>query len=149
VVAPNIHGLSVRILLHITLQAPTILRWFLEFWKICKPLAIAHAIDVYSVLAVAIYVFIKTCPYSVHTHILTGASVQFLFQIFVQVCLCTLFCRCAVASSTGGYRNLQISTGNCFGEAGLGLDPYGPVQSNPVWHSHFDTGYANLKQPYI
>jgi hypothetical protein len=40
------------------------------------------------------------------------------------------------------------SSGNCYGDAGLGLDPYGPVQINPVWHSHFDIGYANFKQPH-
>lgn len=44
-------------------------------------------------------VFIKASPYSVYIHIFTGASVQFLLQIFVQVCPCTLFCRCAVAYS--------------------------------------------------
>jgi len=86
---------------------------------------------------------------SIHIHIFTGASLQFLLQIFVQVCLCTLFCRCAVTSSTECYRNLQMSTANCFGNAGLGLSPYGLVQSNLVWHSHFDTGYANLRQRHI
>ena len=29
------------------------------------------------------------------------------------------------------------------GDAGLGLAPYGPVQSNPVVYGHFDSGYAN------
>jgi len=31
-------------------------------------------------------------------------------------------------------------------DAGLGLAPYGPAQSNLVRRSHFDTGYANLRQ---
>ena len=58
-------------------------------------------------LQVAIYVLIKACSYSGHIHIFTGASVQFLLQIFVQVCLCTLFCRCAVASCIVCYRNVR------------------------------------------
>jgi hypothetical protein len=56
----------------------------------------------------------KACSYSGHIHIFTGASVQFLLQIFVQVCLCTLFCRCAVASCIVCYRNVQMSIGNCL-----------------------------------
>jgi len=61
-----------------------------------------------------IWVLIKACLYSGHIHIFTEASVPFLLQIFVQVCLCTLFCRCAVASCTGCYRNVQMSIGNCL-----------------------------------
>jgi hypothetical protein len=38
-VAPNICRFSVGNLLHITLPAPTILRWLLVFWRICAPLA--------------------------------------------------------------------------------------------------------------
>jgi len=53
VVAPHICGSSVRKLLHVTLLAHRILRWFLEFWKICKPLSIRHAICMYSILAVS------------------------------------------------------------------------------------------------
>jgi hypothetical protein len=34
-VVPNIYGSSVWNLLHITLLTPTILRWCLDFWKIC------------------------------------------------------------------------------------------------------------------
>ena len=33
-----------------------------------------------------------------------------------------------------------------FDNADLGLAPYGPTQSNLVRRSHFDTGYANLRQ---
>jgi len=33
-----------------------------------------------------------------------------------------------------------------LGDAGLGLGPYGPAQSNLVCCGHFDTGYANLRQ---
>ena len=33
-----------------------------------------------------------------------------------------------------------------LGDAGLGLGPYGPAQSNLVRRSHFDTGYVNLRQ---
>ena len=35
------------------------------------------------------------------------------------------------------------------GDAGFGLAPYGPVQSNPVFYGHFDSGYANIRQPHI
>jgi len=35
--APNICGFPVRNLLHGTLLAPRILRWLLDFWKICAP----------------------------------------------------------------------------------------------------------------
>ena len=38
-VAPNICRFSVKILLHVTLPAPTILMWLLVFWRICAPLA--------------------------------------------------------------------------------------------------------------
>ena len=37
-VAPNIWGPSVWNLLHVTILAPRILRWLLDFWKTCKPL---------------------------------------------------------------------------------------------------------------
>ena len=33
--APNVCGSSVRNLLHVTLLTPRILRWLLDFWKIC------------------------------------------------------------------------------------------------------------------
>jgi len=36
-----------------------------------------------------------------------------------------------------------------LGDAGLGLAPYGPVQSNPVFYGHFDPGYANIRQHHI
>ena len=36
-----------------------------------------------------------------------------------------------------------------LGDAGFGLTPYGPVQSNPVFYGHFDSGYANIRQPHI
>jgi len=36
--APNISGFSVGNLLHVTLLAPRILRWLLDFWKICAPM---------------------------------------------------------------------------------------------------------------
>jgi hypothetical protein len=42
-----------------------------------------------------------------------------------------------------------MSTGNCFGDAGLGLTPYGPFQSNLVFRGNFVTGYVNLRQPHI
>jgi hypothetical protein len=133
VVAPNICGSSVRKQLHVTLLAHRILRWFLEFWKIYKPLSIRHAICMYSILAVPascnIGIYKGMCPYSVHTHIFKGAS--------LQIYLCTLLCTCAVASSTECYRNVQMSTGNCFCDAGLGLAPYSSVQSTPVWNSTF------------
>jgi len=35
VVAPNICGSLVWNLLHVTLLEPKILRWLLDFWKIC------------------------------------------------------------------------------------------------------------------
>jgi len=54
VVAPNVRGSSVKKLLYVTLQAHRILRWFPDFLKICKPLAIGHAIGIYSILAIAI-----------------------------------------------------------------------------------------------
>jgi len=34
-------------------------------------------------------------------------------------------------------------------DAGFGLAPYGPVQSNPVFYCHFDPEYANIRQPHI
>jgi len=34
-VRPNIFGYSVRNLLYVTLPVPRILRWLLDFWKIC------------------------------------------------------------------------------------------------------------------
>jgi hypothetical protein len=37
-VVPNIGGLSVWNLLHVTVLAPRILRWLLDFWQICAPL---------------------------------------------------------------------------------------------------------------
>ena len=37
-VAPIICGFSALNSLHVTLLAPRILRWLLEFWKICAPL---------------------------------------------------------------------------------------------------------------
>jgi hypothetical protein len=37
-VVPDICGPSVWNLLHITLLMPRILRWFLDFWKICGAL---------------------------------------------------------------------------------------------------------------
>jgi hypothetical protein len=36
--APNICGSSVWNLLHATLPEPRILRWLLNFWKVCAPL---------------------------------------------------------------------------------------------------------------
>ena len=50
------------------------------------------------------------------------------------------------------YRVLQECTDvnrKLVGDAGLGLAPYGPVQSNPVFYGHFDPGYANVRQPHI
>ena len=38
-VVPNICGSSVWNLLHVTLLAPRILKWLLEFWSCCAPLA--------------------------------------------------------------------------------------------------------------
>jgi len=37
-VASNICGFWVHNLLHVTFLAPIILRWLLDFWKICRPL---------------------------------------------------------------------------------------------------------------
>ena len=36
----SICGSSVWTLLHVALQAPRILRWSVDFWKICAPLAL-------------------------------------------------------------------------------------------------------------
>jgi hypothetical protein len=38
IMAPNICGFSVLILLHVTQLSPRILRWLLDFWSICGPL---------------------------------------------------------------------------------------------------------------
>jgi len=35
------------------------------------------------------------------------------------------------------------------GDAGFGLASYDLVQSNPVFYGHFDSGYANIRQPHI
>jgi hypothetical protein len=43
-VAPNICGFLVWNLSYVTLQAPRILRWFLDFWKIHAPLLIDHTL---------------------------------------------------------------------------------------------------------
>ena len=40
IMARNIHGSSIWNLLCVTLLAPTILQWFLDFWKICAPCSI-------------------------------------------------------------------------------------------------------------
>ena len=37
-VVPNICGSSVWNFLHVTILAPRILRWLLDFWKICAPM---------------------------------------------------------------------------------------------------------------
>ena len=46
-------------------------------------------------------------------------------------------------------RNVQMSTGNCLAMQGLDLVSCGPVQNSLVCCGHFDTGYANLRQPHI
>jgi hypothetical protein len=47
------------------------------------------------------------------------------------------------------YRVLQECTDvtwKLLGYASLGpYGPYGPVQINPICHSHFDIGYTNLR----
>jgi hypothetical protein len=50
------------------------------------------------------------------------------------------------------YRVLQECTDvnwKLVRDAGLGLAPYGLVQSNPVFYGYFDPGYANIRQPHI
>ena len=46
--ATNICGPSLWNLLHVTLQAPSLLRWLVYFWEICGLLVISHraAVDV-------------------------------------------------------------------------------------------------------
>jgi hypothetical protein len=111
---------------------------------------------------VAIEVLIEACSCSGHIHIFTGASVQFL----LQVCLCTLFVGVQlhlVQCVTGMYRCQVATAWRCSAlawflvvrcrtiwfAACLGLVSCGPVQNNPVCCCHFDTGYANMRQPHI
>jgi hypothetical protein len=49
--APNTFGPSIRNLLLVTLLTPRILRWLLDFWKICAPLLCITA-DHYVVLII-------------------------------------------------------------------------------------------------
>jgi hypothetical protein len=110
--APNVRGSSVRKQLHVSILAHRILMWLLGFWKICKPLAIGHAICMYSIMAVSASCNIgiyETMSYSGHIHIFTGASLQFLLQIFVKVCLCTLFCRCCFLCMFSVKQSMLIS----------------------------------------
>ena len=84
--------------------------WLLEIWKICEHCDMGQAICMYSTLAVS-----ASCNIFIYkgiSKLFTGASVQLLLQIFVQVCPCTLFCKCAVTCSTGRYRNVLMSTEN-------------------------------------
>jgi hypothetical protein len=56
----NVCGFSVREMLHVSLLAHRIFMWVLEFWKICKLLAIGHVICMYSILAVSASCSIRT-----------------------------------------------------------------------------------------
>jgi hypothetical protein len=51
VVVPNICGSLVGSSLHVTLQEPGILRWLLDFWKICVPLSYTHVDSLGKVVA--------------------------------------------------------------------------------------------------
>jgi len=42
--ATGFFGFSVCNLLHITLLAPIILKWLLDFWKICRPHGIRYVL---------------------------------------------------------------------------------------------------------
>jgi hypothetical protein len=72
VVAHNVCGFSVREMPHVSLLAYRIFIWVLEFWKICKPLAIGHVICMYSILAVS-----ASC--SVPTY-----KSMFIFRTYIQ-----------------------------------------------------------------
>ena len=78
-VVPNVCGSSVRKLLHVSLLAHRILMWLLEFWKMCKPLAIGHAIC--STLAVSASCNIGTYKgmfiLRTYTHIYRGFCTDF------------------------------------------------------------------------
>jgi len=85
VVVPNVHGSSVRKLVHVSFLAHRILMWLLEFWKICKPLAIGHVIWVYSTLAVSASCNIGTYKgmsiLRTYTHIYRGFCTVFVTDI--------------------------------------------------------------------
>jgi len=85
VIVLNVRGSSVREMLHVSLLANRILIWLLEFWKICKPLAIGHVICMYSILAVSASCNIGTYKgmfiLRTYTHIYRGFCTVFVTDI--------------------------------------------------------------------
>ena len=149
VIVLNVRGSSVREMLHVSLLAHRILMWLLEFWKICKPLAIGHVICMYSTLAVSASCNIVTYKgmsiLRTYTHIYRGFCTVFVTDICTGMSMHTVLQVCCRIF----YRVLQDFTDvnwKLLGDAGLGLGPYGPARSSLVCRSHFDTGYANIRQ---
>ena len=84
-VVPNVRGSSVWKLLHVSLLAHRLLMWLLEFWKICKPLAIGHVIWMYITLAVSascnIGAYKDMSILRTYTHIYRGFCTVFVTDI--------------------------------------------------------------------
>ena len=93
-VVPKIHGSSVRKLLNVTLPAHRILRWLLEFWKICKSLVIGNGICIYSILAVSasctIGIYKGMSIFRTYTHIYRGFFTGFVTDIFTGMSMHTV-----------------------------------------------------------
>jgi len=108
-----------------------------------------QAICMYSTLAVSascnIVIYKGISKLRIYTHIYRGFCTVFVTDICTGSSMHTVLLVCRHIF----YRALQECTDvnqKLLADAGLGLALYGPVQSNPVFYSHFDSGYANIRQ---
>ena len=107
VVAPNICGCSLRNLLHVSLLAPIIFRWILDFLKICAPLVLlmcfvhsdstnAMPTNTYALIASNLGFNVIRC----FEKLLHGNHIL-LHAIISQLC-CYTVCQCCVRANTIG-----------------------------------------------
>jgi hypothetical protein len=137
VVVHNVCGFSVREMLHVSLLAHRIFMWVLDFWKICKPLAIGHVICMYTICTYKSMFILRT--------FIRGLMYSFCYRYLYRYVYahCFLGVLSHLLQSVKGLYRCQLEI---FDDADLCLAPFGLAQSNLVCRGHFDTGYANLRQ---
>ena len=130
-VVPNVHGSSVRKLLHVSLLANRILMWLLELWKIFRPCDMGQAICMYSILAVS-----ASCNMIVHKGMSILSTYKHIYRGF-----CTAF---VTDICIGMSMHTVLQMFSCIFYR-VGLAPYSPVLSNLVWHGPFWHWIHNVK----
>jgi len=107
-----------------------------------------QAICMYNIVAVSARCIYKgISKLRIYTHIYRGFCTAFVADICTGMSMHTVLLVCSHIF----YRVFQECTDvnrKLVGDEGFG-SAHGPVQSNPVFYSHFDSGYANIRQPHI